>query len=79
MRTHFENNGVESPDEIVARRELLAEMPKPEREVLELYYVEGFEPQEVATILGEPQNRVHDLIASLQQRLRTEAMRQALV
>ena len=77
---------VESPDEIVARRELLAEMrraasswPKPEREAFELYYVEGFEPQEVAMILGEPQNRVHDLIASLQQRLRTEAMRQALV
>ncbi len=77
---------VESPDEIVVRRELLAEMrraasswPKPEREAFELYYVEGFEPQEVAMILGEPQNQVHDLIASLQQRLRTEAMRQALV
>jgi ribosomal subunit interface protein len=77
---------VESPDEIMARRELLAEMRrtasnwlKPEREVFELYYVEGFEPDEVAMILGQPENRVQELIASLHQRLRMEALRQALV
>jgi len=77
---------VKAPDEIVARRKLLAEMrraasvwPKPERDVFELYYVEGFEPEEVAMILGQPKNRVREIIASLQQRLRTEALQQALV
>jgi len=75
-----------SPDELICRRELLAEMrraasnwPKAEREAFELYYVEGFEPEEVAMILGQPQNRVRELIEALQQRLRGEALRQALV
>jgi len=53
--------------------------PKPEREVFELYFVEGFEPDEVAMILGQPVSRVRELIESLQKRLRTEALRQALV
>lgn len=76
----------ESPAEIVSRRELLAELrraasawPTPEREVFELYFVEGFEPDEVAMILGQPVSRVRELTESLQKRLRTEALRQALV
>lgn len=77
---------VETPDQAAACRELLAELrrvastwPQPDREVFALYYVEGFEPDEVAMILGAPTKRVRELIAANQQRLRAEALRQALV
>jgi ribosomal subunit interface protein len=77
---------VETPDEAANRHELLAELrrvvntwPQPEREVFELYYVEGFEPDEVAMILGAPAKRVREMIATIQQRLRAEALQQALV
>jgi ribosomal subunit interface protein len=76
----------ESPDRVVERRDLLAELrrlasrwPKPEREVFELHFVEGFEPDEVAMIVAQPVAQVRETIASLQQKLRTEALRQALV
>ncbi len=75
----------EPPDQAVARRELLAQMrktanswPKPEREVFELYFVEGFEPDEVAMILGQPLRQVQTLITRIQQRLRAEVLEQAL-
>ena len=74
------------PDEVVARQDLLAQMrriantwPKPEREAFELYFVEGFEPDEVAMVIGQPVNQVRELIAQLQRRLRTEVLTQALV
>ncbi len=77
---------LETPDEAATRRELLAELrrvvntwPQPEREVFELYYVEGFEPDEVAMILAAPEKRVREMIAAIQQRLRVEALEQALV
>ncbi|HXG49389.1 MAG TPA: sigma factor-like helix-turn-helix DNA-binding protein, partial [Methylomirabilota bacterium] len=77
---------VETPDETTSRRELLAELrrlasawPKPERELFELYYVEGFEPDEAAMILGTPEKRVREMLATIQQRLRTETLKQALV
>jgi ribosomal subunit interface protein len=77
---------VETPDQAAARRELLAELrrvastwPQPDREVFELYYVEGFEPDEVAMILGAPAKRVREAIAAIQQRLRAAALEQALV
>jgi ribosomal subunit interface protein len=70
-----------SPAELVARQELLAEMrkaastwPKAEREAFELHFVEGFELDEIAMLLGQPINRVQELIASLQMRLRTEVL-----
>lgn len=76
----------EPPDEVVARQDLLAQMrkvanswPKPEREAFELYFVEGFEPDEVAMVIGQPVNQVRELIAQLQRRLRTEVLEQALV
>jgi RNA polymerase sigma factor (sigma-70 family) len=76
----------ESPDRVVERRDLLAELrrlasrwPKPEREVFELHFVEGFEPDEVAMIVAQPATQVRETIESLQQKLRTEALRQALV
>jgi ribosomal subunit interface protein len=75
-----------SPAEIVSRRELLAELrrtanawPRPEREVFELHFVEGFEPDEVAMILGQPVASVRKLIEAVQQRVRTEVRQQALV
>lgn len=77
---------VEPPDEATSRRELLAELrrlasawPRPERELFELYYVEGFEPDEAAMILGAPEKRVREMLAAIQQRLRAEALKQALV
>lgn len=77
---------VETPDEAIIRRELLAELrrvasgwPQPERELFELYYVEGFEPDEAAMILGTPEKRVREMLAAIQQRLRAEALKQALV
>jgi ribosomal subunit interface protein len=74
------------PDEIVSRQELLAEMrraasawSRPEREAFELYFVEGFEPDEVAMVLGIPKARAEALIRSVQDRLRQQVVEQALV
>lgn len=76
----------ETPDQAAARRELLAELrrvvstwPQPERELFELYYVEGFEPHEAAMILGVPEKRVRERILALQDRLRAAALEQALI
>jgi ribosomal subunit interface protein len=76
----------ETPDQAAERHELLSELrrvastwPQPEREVFELHFVEGFEPDEVAMILGAPEKRVQEMIAAIQQRLRAAALEQALV
>lgn len=77
---------MQPPDEIAARHDLLAQMrktantwPKPERDAFDLYFVEGFEPEEVAMVVSQPVNQVLELIAQVQQRLRTEVLEQALV
>jgi DNA-directed RNA polymerase specialized sigma24 family protein len=77
---------VEPPDVVVGRQELLAEArrtanswPNAEREVFELYFVEGFEPEEVAMVIGQQVRQVEGLIAFIQRRLRTEVLEQALV
>lgn len=77
---------VEPPNETVARQELLAQLrktanawPKPEREAFELYFVEGFEPEEIAMVLGQPAKQVSELIHSLQQRLRKQVLEEAIV
>jgi len=76
----------EPPDVIVGRQELLAQIRKtanawsnPEREVFELYFVEGFEPEEVAMVVGQRISQVRELIAHIQWRLRKEVLEQALV
>jgi ribosomal subunit interface protein len=76
----------ESPDQAAVRQELLAELrrvastwPQAERDLFELYYVEGFEPHEVAMILGLPEKRVQERIHALQDRLRAAALEQALI
>lgn len=67
----------EPPDRSVARRELLAELrrmvsrwPRQEREAFELHFVEGFEPDEVAMILGLSAAQGRALIQQIQERLR---------
>lgn len=76
----------EAPDQTLARRELLAGLrravagwPQAEREAFELYYVEGFEPEEVAMVLGQSPARIRALLKSLGERIRTEVLNQALV
>ncbi|MGA3179837.1 MAG: sigma-70 family RNA polymerase sigma factor [Verrucomicrobiota bacterium] len=65
------------PDEVVAQRELLEQLqntakswPKPEREVFELYFVEGFEPEEIGMVLGVSAHRANELLASIRGRVR---------
>ena len=68
------------PDQVVAQRDLLEQLqrdmrnwPRPEREVFELYFVEGFEPEEIAMVTSQPSKSVREHIATDQQRVR-EAM-----
>jgi ribosomal subunit interface protein len=65
------------PDEAVARKDLLEYLqgrirswPQFEREVFDLYFLEGFEPDEVATITGQSAVKMRQLLDVLQQRLR---------
>jgi ribosomal subunit interface protein len=65
------------PDEAVAQKDLLEYFhariqtwPQFEREAFDLYFVEGFEPDEVAMITGQSPGKVRQLIDILQQRLR---------
>ena len=65
------------PDEQLARAELqehvrtLAQQwSAPEREILELYFIEGFEPDEVALLTRRPVTEINNLIAAVQTRLR---------
>ncbi|MCS6925833.1 MAG: sigma-70 family RNA polymerase sigma factor [Candidatus Binatia bacterium] len=70
-----------SPEEVVAAKEIVESLQeaiqtwsRPEREVFELYFVEGFEPDEIALITGRPLQKVRLLITALQHRLRQELM-----
>lgn len=74
------------PDQAVLRQELLAEMrrtvsqwPRADREVFELYYVEGFEPDEIAMVLGLTKAEAQERIRAVQERLRQQVIEQALV
>ncbi len=78
--------GHESPDEAVARKDLLEHLQhlvqgwsRLERDVFEFYYVEGFEPDEIAMIVAQPMEKVQETITGLQQHLRQEIRNQALV
>ena len=50
--------------------------PRPEREVFELYYVEGLEPEEIAMVTGQPLKTVRERLASVQQRVRDRLLEQ---
>jgi ribosomal subunit interface protein len=76
----------EPPDQWVARRELLGELrrlvsqwPRQEREAFELHFVEGFEPEEVAMILGLTAAQGRALIQQIQARLRNALLELAAV
>ena len=70
-------------EEGLARKDALARLeqdmrnwPRPEREVFELYYVEGIEPEEIAMITRQPLRTVRENIESIQSRLREEILAQ---
>jgi DNA-directed RNA polymerase specialized sigma24 family protein len=74
------------PDEVASQKDVLAQLqqdmrnwPRPEREVFELYFVEGLEGEEIAMVTGRPLKTVRESIASIQQRLREEMLEKALV
>lgn len=71
------------PDRFVEEKELLEELqeaiqnwPQPEREVFELYFVQGFEPDEIAQITGHPLKQVKETLAAVQGRLRQELLQE---
>ena len=70
------NPEVTPPDEIAAEKDLLETLqttiqnwPRPEREIFELYFLEGFEPEEISRITGQPVDQVQRTIAAVRQRL----------
>ncbi|HEY5914581.1 MAG TPA: sigma-70 family RNA polymerase sigma factor [Verrucomicrobiae bacterium] len=72
------------PDEVIERRELLEQVqntanswPKPEREVFELYFVEGFEPVEIAMVLGVSVKEAEGLLAGIRGRVRDALLEQS--
>jgi RNA polymerase sigma factor (sigma-70 family) len=71
------------PDRILEERELLEDLqdaiqkwPQPEREAFELYYVQGFEPDEIAPVTSQPLTKVKDILAKIQGKLREELLRE---
>jgi RNA polymerase sigma factor (sigma-70 family) len=71
------------PDEIFSRKDVVAQLeqdmrnwPRPEREVFELYYVEGFDPEEIAMVTHQPLKTVRENLESIQRRLRDEMLAQ---
>ncbi len=76
--------GMESPDEALVRKDLFEHLqlaiqtwPRLERDVFELHFVEGFEPDEIGMIVGQSLEKVEGTIGSLQDRLRDEMLKQA--
>lgn len=74
------------PDEVVAQKELLEQVqntanswPKPEREAFELYFVEGFEPDEIAMVLGLSAKQAEELLAGIRDRVRDTLLAQSAV
>ncbi len=74
-----------TPEQVVETKDLLEHLQgivrkwaRPERDVFELYFVEGFEPEEIAMIAGLTVQQVQENITSTQRRLREEMLRQAL-
>jgi ribosomal subunit interface protein len=71
------------PVEIAARKDVVAQLeqdirnwPRPEREVFELYYIEGFDPEEIAMITHQSLKMVRENLESIQRRWRDEVLAQ---
>ncbi len=65
------------PDELTARKELLETLqtvirqwPKDEHELFDLYFIEGFEPHEIAVIMSRPVSKVELGLQEMQARFR---------
>ena len=72
------------PDRTLAQKDLLEHLqhdmrnwPRPEREMFELYFVEGLEPEEVAMVTAQPLKKARESIASVQRKLREAVLQQA--
>jgi DNA-directed RNA polymerase specialized sigma24 family protein len=75
-----------SPDQMAGRKDVVAQLeqdmrnwPRPEREVFELYYVEGLDPEEIAMVTDQPLKMVRENLESIQRRLRYEMLAQKAV
>jgi ribosomal subunit interface protein len=71
-----------TPDQIVALKDALQQIerdlpkwPRPEREVFELYFYEGLEPEEITMVIGQPLKVLREHIASIQQRVRERILK----
>ena len=51
--------------------------PKPEREAFELYFVEGFEPDEIGMVLGLSTKQANELLDNIRSRLREALLAEA--
>ena len=74
------------PDEALAQKELLEQLQKTvnswskaEREAFELYFVEGFEPEEIGMLLGVSTNNASELLASIRARVRETLLAESAV
>jgi ribosomal subunit interface protein len=74
------------PEQIAARKDVVAQLeqdmrnwPRPEREVFELYYVEGLDPEEIMMVTNQPLKTVRETLESIQHRLREEMLAQKAV
>jgi ribosomal subunit interface protein len=74
------------PDEAMAQAELLEEFqktasqwPKLEREAFELYFVEGYESEEIGMVLGLSAKEASELLTVIRRRLRETLLAQAAI
>ena len=80
----FADAHTESPDVAAERKDLLEEMqrlantwPRAEREAFELFFVEGFEPDEIGMILGCSLGETNAILAKIQEQLRKAVLEQS--
>lgn len=59
-----------SHDLLDEARRLAGDWTRPEREIFELHFVDGFEPREIATVTRRTLRRVREIIGELHARLR---------
>ncbi|MEY2439697.1 MAG: Sigma-70, region 4 [Verrucomicrobiota bacterium] len=53
--------------------------PRDEREVFELYFVEGLEPEEIAMVMNQSREKIQEVLASIQQRMREQTLEKQAV
>jgi ribosomal subunit interface protein len=84
---HGNGSGVSpQPDEFVPAKDALLQLeqdmrdwPREERDIFELYFVEGLEPEEIAMVTQQGVKTVQENLASVQQRLRDHVMEREAV